>query len=60
MAHKCNLIIRTLSSLTCVAKIEDLFVSIYTYYNQSPKKHLEHTKLAKVIESKDLKILKNI
>jgi hypothetical protein len=60
MAHKCNLIIQTLSSLTCVAKIKDLFASMYTYYNQSLKRHLERTELTKVIESKGLKNLRNI
>ncbi len=60
MAHLCNLVIQTLSTLTFVAKIESLFSSMYTYYNQSPKRHLECTKLAKVIESRGLKILRNI
>ncbi len=60
MAHLCNLVIQTLSTLTFVAKIESLFSSMYIYYNQSPKRHLECTKLAKVIESRGLKILKNI
>jgi hypothetical protein len=35
-------------------KIEVLFSSMYTYYSQSPRKHLEHTRLAKMIESKGL------
>jgi len=30
------------------------------YCNQCPKRHLEHTKLAEVIESKGLIFLKNI
>jgi hypothetical protein len=33
---------------------------MYTYYNHSLKRHLERTKLAKVIESRGLKILRNI
>jgi CRISPR/Cas system-associated endonuclease Cas3-HD len=33
---------------------------MYTYFNQSPKKHLENTKLVEVIESRGLKILRNI
>jgi hypothetical protein len=33
MAHWCNLVVQTLSSLTLVTKIEGLFFSMYTYYN---------------------------
>ncbi len=32
MAHQCNLVVQTLSSLTLVAKIQSLFSSMYTYY----------------------------
>jgi hypothetical protein len=60
MAHQCNLVLQALSSLTFIVKIEGLFSSMYTYYNQSLKKHLECTKLVEVIDSKGLKILKNI
>jgi hypothetical protein len=45
---------QTLSSLSLVAKIEAFFL-MYTYYSQFLKKHLERTKLAKVIKSKGLK-----
>jgi hypothetical protein len=56
MAHQCNLAMQTLSSLSLVAKIKALFFFLmYTYYSQFLKKHLERTKLAKVIKSKGLK-----
>jgi len=60
MAHWCNLTMQTLSYVTLIAKIKGLFTSMYTYFNQSPKKHLENTELVEVIESRGLKILKNL
>ncbi len=33
---------------------------MYTYYSQSPKRHLERTKLVEVIEFRALNFLKNI
>jgi hypothetical protein len=33
MAHKCNLVVHILSSLTFVTKIETLFACMYTFYN---------------------------
>jgi hypothetical protein len=49
MTHQCGLVVQILSFLTLVAKIEGLFVFMYTYYNQTPKRHLEHIKLIKII-----------
>jgi hypothetical protein len=52
MAHQCNLVVQTFSSLFLVAKTENLFASMKTYYCKSPKRHLACIKLAKIIESK--------
>lgn len=60
MAYWCNLTMQTLSYVTLIAKIKGLITSMYTYFNQSPKKHLQNTKLVEVIESRGLKILRNI
>jgi len=60
MAHRCNLAVQIFSSLTLIGKIESLLASMYLYYNQSPKRHFECTRLAKVIESRGLNFLKNI
>jgi hypothetical protein len=49
MAHRCNLLVQTLSSLTLVTKIEGLLSYMYTYYIHFLKRHLERTKLAKEI-----------
>ncbi len=37
-------------------KIEALFVSVYMYFAQSINRHLEHTKLAEIMETKGLTI----
>jgi hypothetical protein len=46
--------------ITLIGKIESLFAFMYTYYSQSPKRHLECVKLVKVIKLKGLKFSKNI
>jgi hypothetical protein len=60
MAHWYNLNMQILSYVTFIAKIKGLFTSMYTYFNESPKKHLDNTKLVKVTKSKGLKILRSI
>jgi hypothetical protein len=40
-----------------VAKLEELLQSLYFYFSSSSKWHLEFTKLAKIVETKGLKIL---
>jgi hypothetical protein len=50
MAHRTN--------LPMVAKLEDLLQSLYSYFSNSPKHHLEfHFKLVKIIETRRFKIL---
>jgi hypothetical protein len=60
MAHQCNLDVQAFSFLTFVVNFEALLASMYTYYSQSPKRHLGCTKLAEVIESKGLNFFRNI
>jgi hypothetical protein len=43
-----------------VQVLEDLFQSLYVYLLNSPKHHLEFNKLAKIVETRGLKILKNV
>jgi hypothetical protein len=52
MAHRTNLAIQVLSNLPMVAKLEDLLQSLYFYFSNSPKHHLEFTKLAKMVETR--------
>ena len=41
-------------------RIEDLLQSWHTYFAHSPKRHLEFVKLAEVLETKGLKILRQV
>ena len=59
-AHKTNLAVRTLSALSVVKRIEDMLTSLHAFFAKSPKKHLEFVKLAELMQSKGLKILKNV
>jgi hypothetical protein len=43
-----------------VERIESMLQRLYNFFAHSPKKHLEYVKLAEVMETKGLKILKNI
>jgi hypothetical protein len=43
-----------------VEGIEDMLANLYTYFCKSPQKHLEFLKLVEVMETKGLKILRNI
>jgi hypothetical protein len=60
MAHRCNLAMQSFSSLPLVAKIEGLLQGMYVYFSHSPKRQLERVKLAKVLQTKGLKILCNV
>jgi hypothetical protein len=40
-----------------VSKLEDLLQSLYGYFSNSPKRHLEFIKLAKIVETEGLKVL---
>jgi hypothetical protein len=60
MAHRTNLAVEPLSNLPVVNKIESLCKNIHSYFSHSPKRHLEFTKLAEIVETKGLKILNNV
>ncbi len=45
--------------LTPNCKLDGLFQTTFTYYSSSPKMHLEHGNLAKILETKGLKLLYN-
>jgi hypothetical protein len=59
MAHQTNLVLQTLSNLPLIFHIENLLQCLYGYFSYNPKKHLEFTKLIKIMEIKG-KILWNI
>jgi hypothetical protein len=58
-SHRTNLAIKTLNGLLVVNRIEDLLQTLYSYFAHSPKQHLEFVKLAEVLQTKGLKILKH-
>jgi hypothetical protein len=60
MAHRTNLAMQTFFNEPLVTKLESLLQTTYTYYYSSPKKHLEHGSLAKLLETKGLKLLHNV
>jgi hypothetical protein len=60
VSHRTNLVVKELSNLSIIAKIKNLLQTLYTYFARSPKRHMESTKLAAIMETKGLKIIHNI
>ena len=55
-----NLAVEALENLPVLQKIEDMLHDLYSYFCKSPKKHIEFCKLAELMETKGLKILRNV
>jgi hypothetical protein len=55
-----NLAVEALEKLPILQKIESLLADLYSYFCKSPKKHIKFYKLVEVMETKGLKILRNI
>jgi hypothetical protein len=60
MAHRSNLAFKALSTLGIVSSMKDLLQSCHAYFVHSPKKHFEFIKLINMMETKGLKMLKNV
>jgi hypothetical protein len=60
MVHITNLAIQTVSHLDMVSIIDYLLQTLYNYFSKNLKRHLEFTKLVKFMETKGVKILKNV
>jgi hypothetical protein len=60
MAHKCNLAFKTLLTLGIVSSIMDLLQSCHAYFVHSPKRYPKFTKLTDMMETKELKMFKNV
>jgi hypothetical protein len=60
MAHRTNIVVQNLSHLPMLNKIEGFLSTFYNYFCKSPKRHLELTKLAKVMEMKGANFLENV
>ncbi len=59
VVHKTNLTTFTFFDLLVFVKFQALLVGVYVYFNHSPKRNLERSKLIKVMKIKGLKILHN-
>jgi hypothetical protein len=55
-----NLAMQTLFTIPFMKRIESLLQTLRAYFAHSPKRHLEFTKLAKIMETKGNKILCNV
>jgi hypothetical protein len=60
MAHRTNLAVQPMSDLPLVAKLESLCQALYAYFNHSSKRSLEFRKLAEMVETEGLRILRNV
>jgi hypothetical protein len=60
MAHQMDMVVQTFSIQPIVGKLEGLLQTMHTYFSSSHKKHLEHGILAKLLETKGLKLLHNV
>jgi hypothetical protein len=58
--HRTNLVVLSLSSLPIVKKLEHLYNSLHFYFSSSPKRYLEFSKLAEVVETNSQKIFGNV
>ena len=60
MAHRYKLAFKTLSQLDIMSRIEGLLKSFHAYFKHSPKRHIEFVKMAELMETKGLELLKNV
>lgn len=59
MLHRVELVLQTLSKMEVVSNVEDL-QSMHVYFAYSPKRHIEFTKLASLMEKKGNKLIKQV
>ncbi len=55
-----QMVIYTMAHLQMVNRLECLLQALYNYFSKSLKRHLEFTKLAELMETKGVKIIKNV
>jgi hypothetical protein len=60
VTHRTNLAMQTLSKLPLVIWLENMLQTLHSYFAHSPKRHLEFTKLEKLMQIKGNKILRNV
>jgi hypothetical protein len=60
VAHCTNLAVEVLSEFEMVSAIEKLLKKLFSYFNKSPKWHLELEKLSELLQSKGGNFLNNV
>jgi hypothetical protein len=60
MAHRINLAIQGLFTMLMVSKLEDLLQTFYGYFSNSPKHHIQFTKLVAIIKIEGPKVISNL
>lgn len=60
MGHRVNLAVKTLSKLDLFHSVEDLCKVCHAYFSHSPKRQAEFHALAQLVDTKGLKLLKNV
>jgi hypothetical protein len=58
--HRLQLCAKSLSQLDLLSSIEDLLLKSHAYFSHSPKKVTEFRTLAQLLDTKGLKLLKNV
>lgn len=58
--HRLQLYVKSLSQLDLLSTIEDLLMKSHAYFNHSPKKVTEFHSLEQLLDTKGLKLLKNV
>ena len=60
VAHRMNLCVQTMFVVPIVHNVKELYQSIYTYFNKSPKCHLEFSVLIDFIKTESNWVLQNV
>ena len=60
LVNKINLAVKSLSQLAAFHKVKELMQISYAYFSHSPKKFQEYKSFASTINTKGLKVLKNV
>jgi hypothetical protein len=60
LAHKINLVVKTLSQLAVFHAVEELMRINHAYFSHGPKKFQEYKSFASTIDTKGLNVLKNV
>jgi len=58
MVHQTNFVVQALFKLNMVCRLENLIQTLYAHFNNGPKRHLELSKLVKIIETYGNKLSK--